>query len=72
MYIEESFDTILNMGYGSGKSPMDERFKVNMLNGWMNYFVHSKNLTNMSESINIFLIPIQSKFTSGAKGTYTK
>ena len=25
--IEESFDTIFNMGYGSGKSPMDERVK---------------------------------------------
>ena len=28
MYIEESFDTIFNMDYGSGKSPMDERVKV--------------------------------------------
>ena len=25
VYIEESFDTIFNMGYGSGKSPMGER-----------------------------------------------
>ena len=24
---EESFDTIFNMGHGSGKSPMDERVK---------------------------------------------
>ena len=27
VYIEESFDTIFNMGYGSGKSPMGERVK---------------------------------------------
>ena len=27
MYIEESFDTICNMDYGSGKSAMDERVK---------------------------------------------
>ena len=25
VYIEESFDTIFNMGYGSGKSAVDER-----------------------------------------------
>ena len=45
MYIEESFDTIFNMGYvgrttppslppmdyGSGKSPMDERIKINII-----------------------------------------
>ena len=28
VYIEESFDTIFNMGYGSGKSPMSERVNV--------------------------------------------
>ena len=27
MYIEESFDTIFNMGYGLGKKLMDERVK---------------------------------------------
>ena len=27
MYIEESFDNIFNMGYGSGNSPMAERAK---------------------------------------------
>ena len=27
VYIEESFDPIFIMGYGSGKSPMDERVK---------------------------------------------
>ena len=27
VYIEESFDTIFNMDYGSGKSCMDERVK---------------------------------------------
>ena len=27
MYIEESFDTIFNMDYGSSKSAMDERVK---------------------------------------------
>ena len=27
MYIEESFDTIFNMDYGSGKSPTGERVK---------------------------------------------
>ena len=27
MYIEESFNTIINMDYGSGKSPMGERVK---------------------------------------------
>ena len=26
--IEESFDTIFNMGYWSGKSPMAERVKI--------------------------------------------
>ena len=31
VYIEESFDTIFNMGYGSGNSPMAERVKI--LNG---------------------------------------
>ena len=25
MYIDKSFDTIFNMGYGSGKSPMEKR-----------------------------------------------
>ena len=25
IYVEESFDTIFNMGYGSGNSPMAER-----------------------------------------------
>ena len=29
MFIEESFDTIFNMGYGSGKSPMAARVKIN-------------------------------------------
>ena len=28
--IEKSFDTIFNMGYGSGKSPMDERVKLSV------------------------------------------
>ena len=28
MYIEESFDTIFNMGYGSGNSPMAEKVKT--------------------------------------------
>ena len=28
MYIEESFDTICNMGHGSGKSPMAARGKI--------------------------------------------
>ena len=27
VYIEETFDTIFNMGYGPGKSPMDDRVK---------------------------------------------
>ena len=27
VYIEESLDNIFNMGYGSGKSAMDERVK---------------------------------------------
>ena len=27
MNIEESFDTMFNMGYGAGKLPMDERVK---------------------------------------------
>ena len=27
MYIEESFDTIFNMGYGSGKTPIGVRVK---------------------------------------------
>ena len=31
MYIEESFDTIFNMGYGSGKSTMYERVKRNVI-----------------------------------------
>ena len=46
MYIEESFDTIFNMGYvggrtaplpmgyGSGKSPMDERVKLFLCLMW--------------------------------------
>ena len=29
VYIEESFDTIFNMGYGSGKSSMGERANEN-------------------------------------------
>ena len=33
-YIEESFDTVFNMGYGSGKSPMDERVKLSLV--WRN------------------------------------
>ena len=28
VYIKESFDTIFNMDYGSGKSPMDKRVKI--------------------------------------------
>ena len=31
MFIEESFDTIFNMVYGSGKSAMDERVKKQQL-----------------------------------------
>ena len=42
VYIEESFDTIFNMDYGSGKSPMDERVNIScqlrVYTGWtVNY-----------------------------------
>ena len=31
VHVEESFDAIFNMGYGSGKSPMGERVKILVL-----------------------------------------
>ena len=44
VYIEESFDTISNMGYGSGKLAMDERVKIRILpSGLRKYMVELVN-----------------------------